>query len=188
LKAPDSNSWSERRPDPLRDDVLAAFREVHARSLHGFALLLTLGDRARATRLTEGALADAAGRVDDLRHPERAATWLRGRVVRQARTRFWLRRRLSVGRLAELGADDAVMRALAVLTQRERAALIASEIERFDRRDVASVVSLDGPTLDGLLRRARERYFRAYADAAPSEVPDGPTVLRIQAIAHRHLT
>jgi DNA-directed RNA polymerase specialized sigma24 family protein len=187
LEAPDSNSWSEGGPDPSRDDVLAAFREVHARSLHGFALLFTLGDRSRATRLTESALADAAGRVDNLRHPERAATWLRGRVVRQARTRVRLRLRPPVGRLAELGADEAVMRALAVLSQRERAALLASDVERFDRRDVASIVAVDGRALEGLLRHARERYFRAYADSAAGEVPDGPTVLRIRAIAHRHL-
>ena len=81
------------------------------------------------------------------------------------------------------------MHALAVLTPRERAALLASDIERFDRRDIASIVAIDGAALEGLLRRARERYFRAYADkATPGEVPDGPTVLRIQAIAHRHLT
>jgi DNA-directed RNA polymerase specialized sigma24 family protein len=188
LEAPDSMSWSEGEPDPLRDDVLAAFREVHARSLHGFALLLTLGDRARAARLTESALAEAAGRVDNLRHPERAASWLRGRVFRQARGKFRLGRRPPVGRLAELGADEAVVRALALLSPRERAALLVTDIERFDRRDVASIVSLDAPALESLLRRARERYFRAYAAAAPGEVPDGPTVLRIQAIAHRHLT
>ena len=94
-----------------------------------------------------------------------------------------------MGRLAELGADETLLHALAVLSPRERAALIASEIERFDRRDIASIVALDGASLEGLLRRARERYFQAYADkATPGEVPDGPTVLRIRAIAHRHLT
>ena len=188
LEGPDSSSWSEGEPDPYRDSALAAFREVHARSLYGFALLLELGDRPRATQLAENALASAVGRVDGLRHPERAAAWLRGRAVRQARANIRLGRRPPAGRLAELGAEESVMRALAFLSPRERAALIASDIERFDRRDVASIVALDAPALEQLLRRARERYFRAYADSAPGEVPDGPTVLRIQAIAHRHLT
>lgn len=187
MEAPDPLPSNERVPDPFPEDVQAAFRDVHARSLHGFALLLTLGDRPQAARLAEGALANAAGRIGDLRHPERAAAWLRRHVVRGARTGR-LRRRAPASRLAELGADAATTRALASLSPRERAALVASDVERLDRRDVASVVAHDGSALEDLLRRARERYFRAYIEAAPGEVQDGPTVLRIRAIARRHMT
>ena len=187
MEAPDPLPSNERVPDPFPEDVLAAFRDVHARSLHGFALLLTLGDRPQAARLAESALAGASSRVGELRHPERAAAWLRRHVVRGARTGR-LGRRAPAKRLAELGADAAMMRALASLTLRERAALLALEVERLDRRDVASVVAHDGSALEDLLRRARERYFRAFVEAAPGEVLDGPTVLRIRAIARRHMT
>ena len=148
LEAPDSRPSNERVPAPFPEDVLAAFRDVHARSLHGFALLLTLGDRPQASRLAESALARASGRVGELRHPERAAAWLRRHVVRGARTGR-LRRRAPASRLAELGADAAMMRALASLSPRERAALLASDVERLDRRDVASVVARDGSALGG---------------------------------------
>src|ERR687895_367576 len=67
----------ERSPDPPVEVVRAAFRELHGRRLHGFALLLTLGDRERAASLASDALAAGQLRVDELRHPERAAAWLR---------------------------------------------------------------------------------------------------------------
>ena len=64
-----------------------AFRELHGSRLHGFAQLLVLGDRHAAAKLASDALADGAARVDELRHPERAAAWLRRRVVERARVR-----------------------------------------------------------------------------------------------------
>src|SRR5690606_20820527 len=71
-------------PAPSPERLRAAFDELHGSRLHGFALLLTLGDRARAARLAGEALAAAEPRIDALRHPERAAAWLRAHVVRSS--------------------------------------------------------------------------------------------------------
>lgn len=160
----------------------AAFRELHGRRLHGFALLLTLGDRAGAARLASEALAAGAMRVDELRHPERAAAWLRHRVVDRAR----IGRAVPVDAraLIDLGVDEALVVAFGPLGRLERAALIASTVERLDRRDVASIVGREGSALDRLLRRARERLMRAYAETA-SEPPVGPIAAHVQGIARR---
>jgi len=168
-----------------RDALRAAFRELHGRRLHGFALLLGLGDRARAAQLTADALSEGALRLEELRHPERAAAWLRARLVRVAPGM-----RLAEGRpgerlqtLAELGVDRAMLAGLAALEQNERAALIASSIERLDRRDVALVVARDGERLDRLLERTRRRYALAYAAAVTELPPAGPLSDRVHEVA-----
>ena len=50
--------------------------------LHGFAILVTLGDRRAAERAAGFALAAGAEQAAALRHPERAAAWLRARTLR----------------------------------------------------------------------------------------------------------
>jgi len=169
-------------PTASADVLRAAFRELHGRRLHGFALLLTLGDRPGAARLASDALAAGAMRVDELRHPERAAAWLRHRVVNRAR----LQRAAQVDALVlvGLGVDEALIGAFGSLTRLERAALIASTVERLDRRDVATIVGREGPSLDRLLRRARERLMRAYAETT-TEPPEGPIAEHVQALARR---
>jgi len=145
-------------------------------------LLLTLGDRPAAARLASDALEAGATRVDELRHPERAAAWLRHRVVGRAR----------IGRAADadprvllnLGVDEALVVAFGSLGRLERAALIASTVERLDRRDVASIVGREGSSLDRMLRRARGRLMRAYAETAV-EPPDGPIAAHVQGLARR---
>lgn len=173
--------------------VRAAFRDLHGTRLHGFALLLTLGDRARAARLAGEALAAGTARTTELRHPERAAAWLRRRVTRTAeRTRRQTDPRTpGEGRLAldELGADAAAFAGLSGLTTRERAALIADSIERLDRGDVATIVGTDGARLDRLIRRVRRRYTETVVQALDTDAAmNGPTALRIRAIAERALT
>jgi DNA-directed RNA polymerase specialized sigma24 family protein len=173
-------------PDQPADEVRGAFRDLHGRRLHGFALLLTLGDRPTAARLASTALAAGAARIGELRHPERAAAWLRQRVVEDARS---VRGQRGDGQvLAELGADESVSTSIAVLDRLERAVLIASAIERLDRRDVAVIVGRDGAALDRLLRRARERYLRAHAATVPGEPPEGPIAAHVQRLARRALT
>jgi hypothetical protein len=173
-------------PDPSAtsnaEALRAAFRELHGRRLHGFTLLLMLGDRPGAARLASEALAAGAMRVDELRHPERAAAWLRHRVVERAR----VGRAASVdGRvLLDLGVDEALVGAFGSLSRLERAALIASTVERLDRRDVASIVGREGSSLDRMLRRARERLMRAYAETTV-EPPNGPIAAHVQALARR---
>ena len=172
----------DRSPNSNPEVMRAAFRELHGRRLHGFALLLTLGDRPAAARLASDALEAGATRVDELRHPERAAAWLRHRVVGRAR----------IGRAADadarvllnLGVDEALVVAFGSLGRLERAALIASTVERLDRRDVASIVGREGSSLDRMLRRARGRLMRAYAETAV-EPPDGPIAAHVQGLARR---
>jgi DNA-directed RNA polymerase specialized sigma24 family protein len=178
----DVASPPDRSPDPTAEAMRAAFRELHGRRLHGFALLLMLGDRPGAARLASEALTAGAIRVDELRHPERAAAWLRHRVVNRARVDR--RAKTDARALLDLGVDEAVVTAIAPLDRRERAALIASTVERLDRRDVASIVGRDGAALDRLLRRARERVMRAYAEIA-TEPPEGTIASRVQSLARR---
>jgi DNA-directed RNA polymerase specialized sigma24 family protein len=90
--------------------------------------------------------------------------------------------------LAELGIGEATLDSLATLDPRERAAIVASVVERFDRRDVATIVGRDGAALDRLLVRARRRFMRAHAarshDTPP---PGGPYVDRLAAVASHAL-
>jgi DNA-directed RNA polymerase specialized sigma24 family protein len=170
------------------DAVRSALRELHGPRLHGFALLLTLGDTRLAEGLASDALAAGQLRIDGLRHPERAAAWLRARVVRGARRGRVRRghRGGDPGALADLGADQAVVAGLASLDRIERAALVASAIERLDARDVAVVVGRSARSLERLLSRARVRYAAAYLAADADHEPiDGPLGRRLREIAHR---
>jgi DNA-directed RNA polymerase specialized sigma24 family protein len=176
-------------PEPVR----AAFRDLHGTRLHGFALLVTLGDRARAARLAGEALAEGQARAAELRHPERAAAWLRRRVARGAARRGRPLRRHDAAperRLAleVLGVDGAGFAGLAALTIRERAAIVADSVERFDRGDVATIVGVDGARLDRLIRRTRGRYGAIVAEALDdASATAGPTAARIRAVATRAL-
>jgi DNA-directed RNA polymerase specialized sigma24 family protein len=171
--------------------VRAAFRELHGTRLHGFALLVTLGDRARAARLAGEAIAAGTARTSELRHPERAAAWLRRRVTRNARRGGRSSSRaVAEGRAAleELGADAAAFAGLSALSTRDRAALVADSIERLDRGDVATIMGVDGARLDRLIRRVRQRYAATVAAALNDEAAlNGPTAIQIQAIAARAL-
>lgn len=176
-------------PEREREDLVRkAFHELHGRRLHGFGLLLTLGDRGAASRLVGEALAAGVERAGHLRHPERAAAWLRARVVRNAGRAGVGRGRVGDDRaaIAELGADAAVIAGLAALDRAERAAIIASSIERLDGRDVATIVGREAGSLERLLSRARRRYAMAYEAAAIDEPPlNGPLAARLHEIAMR---
>src|ERR687895_125875 len=112
-----------------RPQLGAAFRELHGQRLHGFALLVTLGDRARAGRIAAQALAEGAERASHLRHPERAAAWLRARVLGLARKAHTGRARSMTPEqrdaLDAIGVEPAVADALATLDIRERAVVVA---------------------------------------------------------------
>ncbi len=148
----------------------AAFRDVHAARLHGFALLLTLGDRGLAGDVTSQALGEGARRVRELRHPERAAAWLRAQVL------GYVRRRLraepdaasSAARLAAvrgMGADARVLRQLAALSITERAALVAADVEHLAEADVAMVLGSSWPAARRRVAAARARYLGATDEA-----------------------
>ncbi|MDQ2673157.1 MAG: hypothetical protein M3Y40_00700 [Chloroflexota bacterium] len=172
-------------PQALR----SAFRDLHGGRLHAFALLLTLGDRARAAHLASEAIAAGAEHLPELRHPERAAAWLRARVTREAGSddrRLEVDERLAT--LEDLHVGSAALAGLSGLSRLERAGLIATAVERLDRRDVAVIVGRDGERLDRLLRDARRRYL-AGATATPDALDGapGPIGERIASTAARTL-
>lgn len=74
---------NSRPGDP--DLLLAAFRDLHAARLHGFALVLALGERPTAANLAAETLRHVAPDAPRLRHPERAAAALRAELYRRAR-------------------------------------------------------------------------------------------------------
>jgi len=168
----------------------AAFRELHGPRLRGFALLLTLGDEASATRLAADALAAGSVRVIQLSHPERAAAWLRQRVFREASDRASVGVQDGAGVVRErLGVDAAGFAALGALNLRERAALIATTVEQLDQRDVGTIVGLEGKRLERLVQRARRRVTAgAMGNPDAQSASEGPLVTRIRAIAARALT
>jgi DNA-directed RNA polymerase specialized sigma24 family protein len=175
-------------PDRRQQANRAYLWELHGRRLHGFALLLTLGNRVLAARLSADALAGAAQRGGQLRHPERAAAWLRAAVLRGLPRRLPVPPPTDERSLETLLVDRAVAGGLAALTPRERAALVASGIERLDRRDVEDIVGRFGAAFDRLLSRAQARYVEAYTVAQVGEGrPPGPLVTRIHDIAQRVL-
>lgn len=186
-----SNRSPTHGDSPPPAEAREAFRELHGRRLHGFALLLTLGDRTLSARLTAEALAAAAGRTAELRHPERAAAWLRAQVVRAMPRRHATPVPADErAALDPLGVDVAVATALAALKLSERAAIIAADVERLDLRDVETVAGRHGAALERLLQSARRRYVDAYASDPTAADPDagGLLVRRIRAVAARTMT
>ena len=123
------------------DPVGQAFHELHAQRLYGFAMLVTLGDRLRASSACAGALREAQERVGELRHPERAAAWLRARVLARIRRQpTSMLAADSADALEGLGVDGPVLAGLTALDVTERAALVLAGVERLDLRDVEMAV------------------------------------------------
>jgi len=172
--------------DPsLRD----AFVELHGERLHGFALLVTLGDRPLAGMLSAEALASGAERIGQLRHPERAAAWLRASVTRAARRPAWGHQRPGEAErrdaLLTLGVDPATYDALASLDARSRA-VVAATLEGFAAADVYEVVGSDER-----VRRARRDYLTAYLAASQTrntKPAAGPLTARVHAAAAQVLS
>lgn len=176
-----------QEPDRASTDrtrMEAAFRELHGRRLHGFALLLMLGDAQRAAALAGEALSAASSRAAELRHPERAAAWLRARVTRRAGRSP---AQASPHAVESLGVDPATLAGLAALDLRTRAAVVSRMVEGFDLRDVATIVDREGRTLARLLDRGVARYAaaRAATDDTPRPAGPGPIERRIHEAARR---
>ena len=181
-----SNDLTE--PDLLR----AAFRDLHGARLYGFALLVTLGDRTRAAQAASTAVAAGAQRAAELRHPERAAAWLRRRVLNELR-RTQARRHMTPAErhapLVEIGAADAAIAALENLTQVRRAALVAGLVERFALTDVATILGTDLSGAQRALSGARREYLTAathWMQELPSAaIPGGALAVRVDQVASR---
>jgi hypothetical protein len=166
-------------PASLREvDLLrAAFRDVHGARLHGFALLVSLGDRARAGAAAGAALGEGIRRARELRHPERAAAQLRHLVLESLRSDASGRgapppdERRHV--LHGLGVDETAFDGLAALAPLERAALVASAVEGFDPIDLETILGSSPADAHRTVARARRRYLAAVLAAARAQ-PDHP--------------
>jgi hypothetical protein len=177
-------------PAELPERMQSAFTDLHASRLYGFALIVALGERRTAARAAVDALLGALTRVDELRHPERAAAWLRHEVLRDLHAG-----RLPVGidraRLASLEAQGVTRPAtwgLAALSLDQRAALVAADVERFAPADVERVVGRGPAATMRLLAEARERYVVSATRHLPDPEPevrllDGPVGRRVAELA-----
>lgn len=160
-------------------------------------MLVSLNAGQAAERAAGAALAAGAEQAAALRHPERAAAWLRARTLRALT-------HLSGGApagaaerreaLAALGVDDAVYQRLAAMSIRDRAALVASAIERFARIDIETILQASPAATGRIVARARDRYLRSVRER-PSEMPSaspadayGELARRVQAVASRAMS
>lgn len=189
------------QPAPAHYDdatLAAAFRDLHGPRLHGFALLVTLGDARAAERAAGFALEAGAAQAAALRHPERAAAWLRARTLRAIgqgrarRTSAPIESRLAA--LAPLGVSETVYGGLAGLSIEARAAIVASAIERFDPIDVETILDAAPAATRHAVAEARRRYLRHTARTAPDETdsppdqPMGELATRVQDVATRAIS
>jgi DNA-directed RNA polymerase specialized sigma24 family protein len=188
-------------PAPGDDDsaILAeAFSDLHGPRLHGFALLVALGDTRAAERAAGEALAAGAEQATALRHPERAAAWLRARTVRNLRRgpRVDAANAASARRdaLASLGVAEVVRQGMATLNVEARAALVASVIERFEPIDVETILGASPAAARRLIAVARQRYLRL-VDGLPADLvgevsseQDGPLAARIRDVTARAIS
>lgn len=170
-------------PDRETGLLQDAFRDLHGRALHGFALLVTVGNGSIAAEAAGRALAEGEVRAGELRHPERAAGWLRARVMRLLPAEPGrLTRATEPARraaLRSLGVTDEVFNALASMRTRDRATLVAAVIEGLDERDLEPILGRRGPALRVAVRRVRARYIAVAGAAMPegggSSLPGGLT-------------
>jgi hypothetical protein len=184
----------------MQDDdatLARAFRDVHGPRLHGFAMLITLGDEQAAERAAGRALAAGAERAAALRHPERAAAWLRARALHDLNR--WPRGGSSIPvasrreALAGLGVHDGVYEALAPMSVRARAALVASAIERFEPIDIETILDASPVATRHAIAKARDRYLRLVRDEpgipdGSSPGPDGELAKRVMAVVSRAMS
>lgn len=160
--------------EQLRD----AFRDLHGSRLHGFALLVTLGDAEHAERAAGKALALGEARAASLRHPERAAAWLRAHVVpalRRSRLPGPVDLTVRWTALRNLGIEGSAFDGLAALDFEARVAFVASSIERFAPLDVETILAKGPVATRRAIQRARQRYLSVVASspAGGQPVPDG---------------
>ena len=176
----------------MRDDELlrAAFVELHGSRLHGFALIVSLGDARRAEQAVGDAMAVGTDHAAALRHPERAASWLRARTVGRLRHANLFGRSPSTtarrAALHRLGVDETTFDALARLSPMDRAAVAATIIERFETIDVETILGTSSSRTRRLVARASRRYLAAMTDGqVASATPPGELSGRVHGTAER---
>lgn len=204
LHSPQSNGTAARReihlggPITLRASdeegmLRAAFRDAHGARLNGFALLMTMGDHALAAALAADALAAGTRHAAALRHPERAAAWLRRRVLRTMPRRSQPRpgssdqeRRAT---LAALGVDRATYDVLARFSIQQRAVLIAGEVEGLSPLDLEVVLGTGATSVRKRMAETRRLFLARHSAVADrNHAPDASSLEgRIQSIADQAL-
>lgn len=172
---------------PLGDPVeeTAAVRDIHEARLHGFALLITHGDRPAAAHLANAVMEAYRSPSPTTAHPERTAAVLRADLLRRARR---LRRSTidDEERHAALGAlnvDASAVEALRALGVTARAALVAADIEQFTPEDVALILNMSPAAARRAVRHARRQYIAMHPGPPPGVV--GPLRTRIAKVAGR---
>jgi DNA-directed RNA polymerase specialized sigma24 family protein len=146
---------------------------------------VTLGDASLAGELSAEALGQGVARLDQLRHPVRAAAWLRSTVTKAAGRPAWGHQRPSEtdrrDNLRAIAVDDPTFDALASLDVRGRAAVVATAVEGFAPADVFEIVGSDER-----VRTARRDFLTAYLAASETRQttpPDGELAARVRTAA-----
>jgi len=184
------------RPSPSaaprhRATLEAAFCDLHGARLHGFALLVSLGDARGAEQAAGDALAIGSQHAAALSHPERAAAWLRARVYGRLRHAVLFGRRPADAErraeLARLGVDEATFDGLASLSTADRAAFVASMIERFEPMDVETILGRGSNATRRSVSHANRRYLAAVAvhQISPGAEAAGDLSRRVRDVAER---
>ena len=182
-------------PESLRE----AFRHLHGSRLHGFALLVSLGDVRRAERAASEALASGEDRASSLRHPERAAAWLRAQVVPKMRRSDRPDRMDAAARrgaLRGIGVDGPAFDGLAALDFEARVAFVASSIERFAPLDIETILRTGPAATHRAIERARQRYLSVVTGLPEGNGPsptagadlEGELAHRVRMVAERALS
>lgn len=187
---------TDAEPPGTAESLREAFRHLHGPRLHGFALLVTLGDVQRAEWAASAALASGEGRASSLRHPERAAAWIRAQLVptlrrfhRPGPTDMAARR----GALRGLGVDGPAFDGLAALDFEARVAFVASSIERFAPLDIETILRRGPAATHRAIERARQRYLTVVASLPETDrpslnagaTPEGELARRVRLVAER---
>jgi hypothetical protein len=191
LRGAETSAPAAQRPSEQEGMLRAAFRDLHGAHLHGFALLVALGDRPLAAQLAAEALAEGGRRARELRHPDRASAWLRARVLHGVRGAHGRgpgqEERRST--LATLGVDRRTFDTLADFSPVERATLVAAVIERLDPLDLEVVLGTNAAVVHRQTAAIRRRFLEhRSAQGATESLAEPMLARRIGEIADRAMS
>ncbi|HKO32900.1 MAG TPA: hypothetical protein VJY85_04045 [Candidatus Limnocylindria bacterium] len=174
------------------EQLQAASWGAHAARLHGFALLLTVGDEPRAAAAAIAALEAGALRAES-QDSGQAAAWLRREVIGELR-RTWPTPYLPPHErhavLGRMGATDALISSLEGMSAERRAALVVASIEGMPMADVATTLDTDLGDAYRAVEGARLDYLTTAArmTASGPAAGKGPLAQRINEIRARAST
>ena len=171
------------------EQLQEASSDANAARLHGFALLLTVGDEPRAAAAAIAALEAGAERAES-QDADQAAAWLRREVIGELR-RTWPTPYLAPGErhavLSRMGVAEPLISALEEMSAEQRAALVVSSIEGMAMADVATTLDADLGDAYRAVEGARLDYLTTAARMTapgPAATP-GPLARRISEIRAR---